>query len=125
MSVTPRPQIAAALSNGCFMGGKPTTGIRALDVACEITYKDAHSAQRRTDMSDQPITRAEDYAESNLERLKKWAIDPSIDPQDLPLGQIDPGHPELFEAGRELPYFERLRREDPVHFCEQSQFGPY
>ncbi|MEJ0044046.1 MAG: hypothetical protein WDM81_18340 [Rhizomicrobium sp.] len=23
------------------------------------------------------------------------------------------------------PYFERLRREDPVHYCADSEFGPY
>ncbi len=24
-----------------------------------------------------------------------------------------------------MPYFERLRRDDPVHFCEEHEFGPY
>ncbi len=37
----------------------------------------------------------------------------------------NPGHPELFEADRFWPYFERLRREDPVHYTRESQFGPY
>jgi cytochrome P450 len=31
----------------------------------------------------------------------------------------------LFEADASLAYFERLRKEDPVHRCENSQFGPY
>jgi cytochrome P450 len=24
-----------------------------------------------------------------------------------------------------MAYFERLRREDPVHYCANSKFGPY
>ena len=31
----------------------------------------------------------------------------------------------LFEADKHWPYFERLRREDPVHYTGESQFGPY
>ena len=23
------------------------------------------------------------------------------------------------------PYFDRLRREDPVHYCRESRYGPY
>src|SRR4029077_9386231 len=33
--------------------------------------------------------------------------------------------PELYQDDIYQPYFERLRREDPVHFCEDSHFGPY
>jgi cytochrome P450 len=39
--------------------------------------------------------------------------------------ELDPGHPDLFEADTFWPYFERLRREDPVHYVENSMFGPY
>ena len=42
-----------------------------------------------------------------------------------PLEKIDPGHPELFRNDSFWPYFERLRREDPVHYCSDSMFGPY
>jgi cytochrome P450 len=38
---------------------------------------------------------------------------------------MNPGHPDLFEANTVLPYFERLRAEDPVNYTEDSQFGPY
>src|ERR1700754_4504738 len=43
----------------------------------------------------------------------------------LPLEQSDPGHPELFRSDTLWPYFDRLRKEDPVHYCKDSMFGPY
>src|SRR6202166_4025707 len=43
----------------------------------------------------------------------------------LPLEDFDPGNPELFRSDTHWPYFDRLRREDPVHYCKDSMFGPY
>jgi cytochrome P450 len=43
----------------------------------------------------------------------------------MPLDAFDPGHPELFRDDTFWPYFERLRREEPVHYCRDSMFGPY
>ena len=43
----------------------------------------------------------------------------------IPLEQFNPGDPELFHTDTFWPYFERLRREDPVHYCKDSMFGPY
>ena len=43
----------------------------------------------------------------------------------LPLDQINPGDPRRFQQDTIWPYFARLRREDPVHFTPQSEFGPY
>ena len=43
----------------------------------------------------------------------------------LPLEDFHPGDPELFRTNAHWPYFERLRREDPVHWCRDSEFGPY
>ena len=43
----------------------------------------------------------------------------------MPLEDFDPGHPELFRSDTHWPYFERLRKEDPVHHCKDSMFGPY
>jgi len=43
----------------------------------------------------------------------------------IPLEQFNPGDPELFRSDTFWPYFERLRREDPVHYCKDSVFGPY
>lgn len=44
---------------------------------------------------------------------------------DVPLETIDVSRPELFRSNTMWPWFERLRREDPVHYCAQSTFGPY
>jgi cytochrome P450 len=43
----------------------------------------------------------------------------------IPLAQFDPGDPELFRTDTLWPYFDRLRLEDPVHYCQDSMFGPY
>src|SRR5260370_32248303 len=43
----------------------------------------------------------------------------------IPLEDIDVGHPELFRTDSFWPYFDRLRKEDPVHYCKDSLFGPY
>jgi cytochrome P450 len=43
----------------------------------------------------------------------------------LPLAELDPGHPKLFQANTMWPYFERLRAEAPVHYTAESMFGPY
>ena len=43
----------------------------------------------------------------------------------IPLEQFDPGNPELFRSDTFWPYFDRLRKEAPVHYCRDSVFGPY
>ena len=43
----------------------------------------------------------------------------------LPLAELDPAHPKLFQNDTIWPYFERLRREAPVHYTAQSMYGPY
>jgi cytochrome P450 len=43
----------------------------------------------------------------------------------IPLDKIDVSRPELWLNDSHWPYFERLRREDPVHFCRESEYGPY
>jgi cytochrome P450 len=45
--------------------------------------------------------------------------------QSMPLAQFDPGDPELFRSDAFWPYFDRLRKDDPVHYCKESMFGPY
>jgi len=38
----------------------------------------------------------------------------------MPLDQINPADPELFRTDTMWPYFERLRKEDPVHWAESG-----
>ena len=47
------------------------------------------------------------------------------DPHSIPLERIDVADAELFETDTLWGYFERLRNEDPVHYCAESEFGPY
>jgi cytochrome P450 len=43
----------------------------------------------------------------------------------MPLAEISPADPELFRTDTMWPYFERLRKEDPVHYTAEHEFGPY
>ncbi|MBI3677872.1 MAG: cytochrome P450 [Proteobacteria bacterium] len=43
----------------------------------------------------------------------------------IPLDSFNMVNPELFRSDTIWPYFERLRREEPVHLCRESEFGPY
>ncbi len=43
----------------------------------------------------------------------------------MPLEQINPANPPLFENDTIGHYFERLRRDDPVHFSQSPVFGDY
>src|SRR3984957_19142231 len=43
----------------------------------------------------------------------------------VPLADLNPAKVERFQDDTILPVFERLRREDPVHFTAESEFGPY
>jgi len=61
-------------------------------------------------------------------------IDPGVDSHQkaaadkawsIPLDDIDVSQPELFRTDSFWPYFDRLRREAPVHYCRDSMFGPY
>ncbi len=47
------------------------------------------------------------------------------DPYDIPLEEINPISPRLFQENRMWGYFERLRKEDPVHLNETEETGRY
>ena len=47
------------------------------------------------------------------------------DPYTLPLEDVNPAQGVLFQNDAHWPYFERLRKEDPVHWSAESEFGPY
>src|SRR5579872_993800 len=51
-----------------------------------------------------------------LAREEAWAT---------PLVDIDVSFQERFRDFTFWPFFERLRKEAPVHFCKESEFGPY
>jgi len=43
----------------------------------------------------------------------------------IPLEQVDVSDPKLFQDNSIGHYFERLRRDEPVHYCKDSRFGAY
>jgi cytochrome P450 len=48
-----------------------------------------------------------------------------VDPYSIPLDRIDVADNELFATNTEGPYFERLRKEAPIHYCAESDVGAY
>jgi cytochrome P450 len=48
-----------------------------------------------------------------------------LEAYDTPLDQINVSKPRFFQSDTIWPYFERLRREDPVHYCRASVNGPF
>src|SRR4029077_4581530 len=56
------------------------------------------------------------------------AVTMSAQPHDaysIPLEAIDVSDPQIYQDDAYYPYFERLRREAPVHWCQESRYGPY
>lgn len=54
----------------------------------------------------------------------KWSM-VGKDPLTMPIEEIDLSHPGIWQANEFLPFMERLRREEPVHYCKESAVGPY
>ena len=52
-------------------------------------------------------------------------FDPASDAYAIPLDQIDVSDPRLFQDDIYYPYFERLRREDPVHYRKDGMYGSF
>ncbi len=49
----------------------------------------------------------------------------AADPWTMPIELIDVGLPQLYQSDTWEPYFERLRRDDPVHWTEGSMYGSF
>ena len=47
------------------------------------------------------------------------------DPYSIPLDKFDVSEEELYETDTIFGFFERMRKEDPVHYCKESRYGPY
>ena len=52
-------------------------------------------------------------------------VDPEAEAATIPLAEMNPGRTDRFQADTLWPFFARLRREDPIHFTADSEFGPY
>jgi cytochrome P450 len=51
--------------------------------------------------------------------------DPREDAYATPIERIDVSNPHLYQDDTWRPYFRRLRREDPVHWCENGMYGAF
>ncbi len=85
-------------------------------------YLNGSDAERRA-LLDR--ARGGDMTVSNQEMREAFAIDPHYDPYSVGLDDVDPSHPSLFQNGTHWGHFERLRKEDPVHYHPDSMFGPF
>ncbi len=52
-------------------------------------------------------------------------VDPTSDAYSIPLEQIDVSNPKLYQEDIYYPYFERLRREAPVHYRKDGLYGTF
>jgi cytochrome P450 len=52
-------------------------------------------------------------------------FDPHSDACTLPLDAIDVSNPKLYQDDIWYPYFERLRREAPVHYTQDGMYGSF
>ena len=52
-------------------------------------------------------------------------VDSREDAYSTPIERIDVSDPHLYQDDTWRPYFERLRREDPVHWCENGIYGAF
>ncbi len=57
-------------------------------------------------------------------KQSKWSM-VGKDPYTMPIGEIDLSHPGIWQANEYLPFMQRLRQEEPVHYCQKSAVGPY
>lgn len=44
---------------------------------------------------------------------------------NIPIEDLDPSDENIFLKNHHENYFARIRKEDPVHYCKQSEYGPY
>jgi cytochrome P450 len=70
-------------------------------------------------------TNAPDITLSLFDDVPRDVLEARADAYSRPLETLDIANPKLFHNDVIGPYFERLRREDPVHFCHSKVYGPY
>lgn len=67
----------------------------------------------------------EEWAREFRDGIDRSTLEKPLATADTPLEDIDVSRPELYALDRWQPVFEKLRREDPVHYCKESVFGPF
>ena len=46
-------------------------------------------------------------------------------PDDLPLEDYDVSQPDIYQQMTFAGFFEKMRKEEPIHYCKDSSYGPY
>ena len=57
--------------------------------------------------------------DQDYEDMMNW------DANEIALEDIDVSQPDIYKADIMWPFFDRLRKEAPVHYCKASENGPY
>lgn len=60
-----------------------------------------------------------------MDQMATVVAEPREDALRCSLDRLDMSDPRYYQQDTWRPYFERLRREAPVHYCAQSQHGAY
>lgn len=71
------------------------------------------------------LDRAQERGQYEGIRRSRIPLDANADPWVIPIEQLNVANPELFKHNLHADYFTRLRAEAPVHYCAESQYGPY
>src|SRR5436190_22198813 len=77
------------------------------------------AARRPRPSSEPPETQAMNIA------VKVAPAETAAEVAATPLEKLNPARVDRFYNDTIWPVFERLRREDPVHFTPDSEYGPY
>ncbi len=83
-----------------------------------------HPAHSIPDKTPEQLYR-EEWAREFRDGIDRSTLEKPLATADTPLDEIDVSRPELYALDRWQPVFEKLRREDPVHYCKDSVFGPF
>lgn len=67
----------------------------------------------------------EEWAREFRDGIDRSTLEKPLATDDTSLEDIDVSRPELYALDLWQPVFEKLRREDPVHYCKDSVFGPF
>lgn len=65
-----------------------------------------------------------DGLDSQEFKQSKWSL-VGKDPFAIAIEKIDLSHPGIWQANEQNLFMQRLRDEDPVHYCKDSAVGPY
>src|SRR5579871_3517137 len=103
---------------------QPARRLRAKSTNIDMPQGQADAPRHRAGAA--PGHRARHRQEANAMNI---AVKPEAatveDVNALPIAELNPARTDRFQNDTIWPVFERLRREDPVHFTPQSEFGPY